>query len=57
MKHFILGIAILTIAFQSVAQNIDLFNQYNRELNTHSRNGMIALGSWSIDYEARVYDV
>ena len=48
MKHFILGIAILTMAFQSVAQNMDVFNKYNRELNTYSRNGMIALGSWGV---------
>lgn len=48
MKHlsaFVLGL-ILTV--NALAQDMEIFNQYNRELNTHSRNGMIALGSWGV---------
>lgn len=37
---------LLSFFFQLQAQDMEVFNQYNRELNTHSRNGMIALGSW-----------
>jgi hypothetical protein len=48
MKQIIVGIAILSTTFQSMAQDMEVFNQYNRELNTHSRNGMIALGSWGV---------
>jgi hypothetical protein len=35
------------MVLQVNGQNMEVFHQYNRELNTHSRNGMIALGSWA----------
>ncbi|MCF8276422.1 MAG: hypothetical protein K9J17_06790 [Flavobacteriales bacterium] len=48
MKHLsIVGFCLL-LAVGSNAQEMLVFHQYNRELNTHSRNGMIALGSWGV---------
>ena len=48
MKQFILSIFLFSSFLNSNAQDMEVFNQYNRELNTHSRNGMIALGSWGV---------
>ncbi len=48
MKHLIFTFFIFSFFFQSQAQDMEIFNQYSRELNTHSRNGMIALGSWGV---------
>ncbi len=47
MKHLAIVILVLVLAVGSNAQDMNVFHQYNRELNTHSRNGMIALGSWA----------
>lgn len=46
MKNLFLIIAIVSASISVQAQDMEVFHQYNRELNTHSRNGMIALGSW-----------
>ena len=48
MKSILFTIIISSICLPVCAQNMDTFNQYDRELNTHSRNGMIALGSWGV---------
>mgnify|MGYP000091358057 CR=1 FL=1 len=48
MKHLlIIGLSLL-LAINLKAQDMEVFHNYNRELNTHSRNGMIALGSWGV---------
>lgn len=47
MKTYVLSFFIFSFFLQAHAQDMEVFNQYNRELNTHSRNGMIALGSWA----------
>lgn len=46
MKNLLFVLALLSTVFFAQAQDMEVFNRYNRELNTHSRNGMIALGSW-----------
>lgn len=46
MKNLFFIIAIVSASISVQAQDMEVFHQYNRELNTHSRNGMIALGSW-----------
>lgn len=48
MKNLTLTFLLYSFFFASYAQDMEVFNQYNRELNTHSRNGMIALGSWGV---------
>ena len=48
MKHLFKTLLVLLTTLSVQAQDMDVFNQYNRELNTHSRNGMIALGSWAV---------
>ena len=48
MKNVLLALLVFSTSFCCKAQNMEVFNQYNRELNTHSRNGMIALGSWGV---------
>lgn len=48
MKSLLLSFFAFTFFFHSQAQDMEVFNQYNRELNLHGRNGMIALGSWSV---------
>ena len=48
MKWLLLPFFFLLFCIQAQAQDMKVFNQYNFELNTHSRNGMIALGSWGI---------
>lgn len=47
MKKLILVWALLTLGLSSIGQDLEIFHTYNRELNTHSKNGMIALGSWA----------
>ena len=46
MKLYLLPIFFFSFFHCTQAQDMEVFHQYNRELNTHSRNGMIALGSW-----------
>ncbi|MCF8464988.1 MAG: hypothetical protein K9G41_09110 [Flavobacteriales bacterium] len=46
-KHLLSFFIFLTFSYAQ-AQDMEVFHQYNRELNTHSRNGMIALGSWGV---------
>lgn len=46
MKNLFFIIAVVSASISVQAQDMEVFHQYNRELNTHSRNGMIALGSW-----------
>lgn len=48
MKHLSIVILLLLSALYTAAQENEVFKRYNSELNTHSRNGMIALGSWAI---------
>ena len=48
MKNLLTLLFLGSISFASYSQNMEVFNRYNRELNTHSRNGMIALGSWAV---------
>ena len=48
MKQIVLCYLVISFAGSSQAQNMQVFHQYNQELNTHSRNGMIALGSWAV---------
>lgn len=48
MKTYFLPFFLFSFFLQAKAQDMEVFNQYNRELNTHSRNGMIALGSWGV---------
>ena len=48
MKSLLLSFFVFTFCFHSQAQDMEVFNQYNRELNLHGRNGMIALGSWGV---------
>ena len=48
MKRLIQTSFIFSIFFQVQAQDMEVFNRYNRELHTHNRNGMIALGSWGV---------
>lgn len=48
MKRIVSLFLFATLAVQTMAQDMEIFNQYNRELNTHSQNGMIALGSWGV---------
>lgn len=48
MKSYIFPFFLFSFFLQANAQDMEVFNQYNRELNTHSRNGMIALGSWGV---------
>lgn len=47
MKTSVLSFLIFSFSLQANAQDMEIFHQYDRELNTHSRNGMIALGSWA----------
>ncbi|TNF26288.1 MAG: hypothetical protein EP314_05955, partial [Bacteroidetes bacterium] len=47
MKTSVLSFLIFSFSLQANAQDMEVFHQYDRELNTHSRNGMIALGSWA----------
>lgn len=47
MQKYLLPFFLFPFFLQAHAQDMAVFNQYNRELNTHSRNGMIALGSWA----------
>ncbi|MFM1876651.1 MAG: hypothetical protein RL266_2388 [Bacteroidota bacterium] len=47
MKHLSMIVLCFLMAMVSKAQEMEVFHQYNQELNTHSRNGMIALGSWA----------
>jgi hypothetical protein len=47
MKKTLFSLLLFSVLFNSQAQDMEVFHQYNRELNTHSRNGMIALGSWA----------
>lgn len=48
MKHTLLPLLLFASILGACAQEMEVFDQYNRELNTHSRNGMIALGSWGV---------
>jgi len=48
MKHTLLLLLLFASTLGARAQEMEVFDQYNRELNTHSRNGMIALGSWGV---------
>ncbi len=48
MKKYLLSFFFFPFFLYTQAQDMEVFNQYNRELNTHSRNGMIALGSWGV---------
>ena len=48
MKHILLLLLLFASILGARAQEMEVFDQYNHELNTHSRNGMIALGSWGV---------
>ncbi len=48
MLRLIFTFFISTIFLHSQAQDMEVFNRYSQELNTHNRNGMIALGSWGV---------
>ena len=48
MKNCLRIIFLFSVSLQTQAQNLEVFNQYNQELNTHSKNGMIALGGWGV---------
>ncbi|MGB0918275.1 MAG: DUF6992 family protein [Flavobacteriales bacterium] len=48
MRNSICSFLVFFLSLQAQAQNMEVFNQYNRELNTYSSNGMIALGSWGV---------
>lgn len=48
MKQIVLCYLVISFAGSSQAQNMQVLHQYNQELNTLSRNGMIALGSWAV---------
>lgn len=48
MKRLTFTLFSISLFFLSQAQNMEVFNQYNHELNTYNRNGMIALGSWGV---------
>lgn len=48
MKQLLFSFFILLASLQVIAQDMEVFNQYNHELNTQNRNGMIALGSWGV---------
>lgn len=48
MKHLFNITLFVLLALVVKAQEMEVYHQYNRELNTHSRNGMIALGSWAV---------
>jgi hypothetical protein len=50
-RAFLLGVVLLyssSVSGQVSVQDTSIFNRYNAERLTHSRNGMIALGSWGI---------
>lgn len=47
MKRLLVFLLVACLVPFAQAQEIDVFHQYKHELNTHSRNGMIALGSWA----------
>lgn len=48
MKNTLIALLLITTSLSSQAQDMEVFNKYNKELNMHSRNGMIALGSWGV---------
>jgi hypothetical protein len=48
MRHLFKIALLVLLSVPAGAQNMEVFHQYNREVNTHSSNGMIALGSWAI---------
>lgn len=48
MKNLLFTIFLSSFFFHAEAQEMEVFHKYNHDLNTHSRNGMIALGSWSV---------
>lgn len=47
VKLYVLPLFLFSFLFSAQAQDMDVFHDYNQELNTHSKNGMIALGSWA----------
>ncbi len=47
VKLYLFPLFFFSFYLSAQAQDMEVFHQYNRELNTHSRNGMIALGSWA----------
>lgn len=47
VKPYFLSFFLSSFVFLTQAQEMEVFHKYNRELNTHSRNGMIVLGSWA----------
>jgi hypothetical protein len=47
MKNALFTLGLILGCFSVNGQDMEVFNTYNKELNTHSRNGMIALGSWA----------
>lgn len=48
MKNLLIIFLLFTLPFTAASQEMEVFNKYAYELNTHSRNGMIALGSWGV---------
>lgn len=47
MKNTLFSLVLILGCLSVNGQDMEVFNTYNKELNTHSRNGMIALGSWA----------
>ncbi len=47
MRPILFSFFVFSFFFKTQAQNMEVFHEYNRELNAQSRNGMIALGSWA----------
>jgi len=47
MNRLILFLSVLVHCSQVRGQDMEVFHRYNRELNMHSRNGMVVLGSWA----------